>query len=175
MTPLAKYVATVAAAVGISFSALMGTAELVMPHEGERLVAYKDPGNPRIATICYGETKDVQFGDVKTHEECERMLIERLPDYILPVKKLMPGLPENRLIAYSDAAYNMGVGVLTRRTVNKSTGKDITGTSIVDMEQAGNPRGACDRLLKFDYAGGKKFRGLTHRRQAEHSICVEGL
>lgn len=167
-----KTLAAVAAASGISVAVLTGTANVIKPQEGLVLKAYADPSNPALATICYGETDGVKFGDKHTAGECEAMLIERLPDYILPIKKQLPDLPDNRLIAYGDAAWNMGAGIISRRAKNKSTGKDITGTSIVDLERAGKWQDACDRLKQFVYAGGKKFNGLVKRREAEYKICM---
>ena len=154
------------AAARISTAVLLGTAALVMPSEGMRTRAYPDPGNPEIATICYGETQGIEFGDVKTPAECKAMLMERLPDYLVPIYELLPDLPDNRAIAYGDAAYNMGVGILTRR----SNGK--VGTSIVDLERAGNWQAACKRLGVFVYAGGKKLPGLVKRRQKEIEVCL---
>lgn len=176
-TSVKKYVGAVAAATGITVSVLTGTAALVMPAEGERLVAYADPANPALATICFGETQGVKFGDTRTHEECVQMLVERLPDYILPVSKLLPDLPENRLVAYSDAAWNMGVGIITRRDCAARDGskkciKTVAGTSIQDLEKAGAWQKACARLKTFITAGGKVYKGLVRRREAEYKVCM---
>jgi lysozyme len=137
------------------------------PFEGERTKAYPDPANPKVATICYGETQGVHFGDTKTPDECKEMLKRRIPDYLGPVDRLLPNLPDNRRIAYGDAAYNAGDGILTRR----SNGQP--GTSIVDLERLGKWQDACRRLLLFDRASGKQLPGLTRRRKAESDLCLE--
>lgn len=141
-------------------------AAFVAPFEGLRTKAYPDPADPKLATICYGETQGVKFGDTKTPAECLEMLKTRIPDYLGQVDQLMPNLPDGRRIAYTDAAYNMGAGGLTRRT------KGMVGTSIVDLERAGKWQDACRRLLVFDKAGGKELPGLTKRRQAEYHHCM---
>ena len=152
--------------VAISAAVIAGTIALIMPSEGLRTHAYPDPANPHLATICYGETQDVRFGDVKTPEQCGEMLAKRLPGYLRPIYEMLPDLPDNRAIAYGDAAYNMGVGVLTRRS------NDVPGTSIVDLEKRGEWRSACKRLLLFVYANGAKLPGLVKRRQKEYEVCM---
>ncbi|ACG60337.1 gp15 putative lysozyme [Iodobacter phage PhiPLPE] len=144
-------------------------AALIMPSEGISLKAYKDPVG--IPTICYGETQGVHYGDTKTKEECEAMLYKRIGDYLGPVDKMMPGLPDNRRIAYTDFAYNVGLGKLTERT--KRNGKEIIGTSFVDLEKAGKWQESCERLNKYVYAAGKKLNGLVKRRAEEYQICMK--
>jgi lysozyme len=128
-------------------------------------IGYPDPADPTIATICYGETQGVMFGETKTPQECLQMLETRIPDFLAQVDRLLPNLPAGRRIAYTDAAYNMGAGILTRRTNGQA------GTSIVDLERAGKFMDACRRLLVFDRAGGKELPGLVKRRQQEYSRC----
>lgn len=174
-------IAAVAMATGISATVLTGTAQNVEELEGLELTAYPDPAAPELATICYGETQGVHFGDVRTPEECEEMLIRRLPDYILPIKKLLPNLPERRQVAYAIAGWNLGVGVITKRSKGCVTADkkgaclkqaEIPGTSIADMELAGYWQGACSRLLSFTSAAGKHYNGLIHRRDREYRICM---
>ena len=184
LKPYAATIAAVAAATGISVSVLTQSTSDVMVSEGESLVAYADPARPDLATICFGETKGVKFGDKATHEECVKRLIQRMPDYILPVKALMPALPDNRLMAYSDTAYNGGVGILTRRSTRcakaNASGQciksvEMPGTSIVDMELAGYWQGACARLLVFTAGSGKHFNGLITRREKSFKTCMGGF
>lgn len=181
LKPYAATIAAVAAATGISVSVLSQTTSDAMISEGESLVAYADPARPDLATICFGETKGVKFGDKATHEECVKRLIQRMPDYILPVKALMPNIPDSRLMAYSDTAYNGGVGILTRRATRcakaNASGQciksvEIPGTSIVDMELAGYWQGACARLLVFTAGSGKHFNGLIARREKAFKTCM---
>lgn len=175
-------IASVAMATGITANTLTVTVDEVERWEGLATTAYADLADPDLATVCYGETEGVHFGDQHTPEECEAMLIKRLPDYITPVKERLPNLPANRLSAYSIASWNLGRGFVTLRA-NKCVEKklvtgecvkrvEIPGTSIADLEDAGRSDDACARLLQFDHAGGKQLRGLTRRRQAEYRICI---
>lgn len=161
---------TVAGSVGI----IAAIAAMIMPWEGVSTTAYRDIAKPHIWTICYGETESVKEGDTATEDGCYAMLLERIPDYLGPIDKMLPNLPDNRRIAYASAAWNLGVGVMQRRSKDGS-GRPVPGTSIYDLERAGKPRQACDRLLVFNTAGGKYYRGLARRRAAEHKVCVEGL
>jgi len=177
-------IASVALASGISANTLTVTVDEVEQWEGLATTAYADMADPELATVCYGETEGVQFGDRYTPEECEAMLIKRLPEYILPIKVRLPNIPDNRTAAYGIASWNLGRGLVTLRTkkcVEKKliTGAcvkkvEIPGTSIADLEDAGAWQLACSRLLEFDHAGGKKIRGLTRRRQAEYIFCILG-
>lgn len=146
-----------AGAAGGAAVVVAAIAALIMPSEGLSLKAYKDPVG--IPTICYGETQGVHYGDTKTKEECEAMLYKRIGDYLWPVDKMMPGLPDNRRIAYTDFAYNVGVGTLQK-------------SRIPSFEKAGEWQKGCDELNRYVYAGGKKLNGLVKRRAEEYKICM---
>ena len=132
-------------------------AAFLAPHEGLRTRAYYDPAH--ILTICYGETQGVKPGMVKTADECKADLEKRIPDYLGPVDAMMPGLPDNRRIAYTDFAYNAGVGLLKK-------------SRIPALEKAGQWTAACNELSRYVYAGGKKLPGLVTRRENERKLCL---
>lgn len=146
-----------AGAAGGAVAVVAAIAALIMPSEGIRLKAYADPVG--IPTICYGETQGVHYGDTKTKTECEEMLYKRIGDYLGPVDKMMPGLPDNRRISYTDFAYNVGVGTLQK-------------SRIPSFEKAGEWKKACAELNRYVYAGGKKLNGLVKRRAEEYAICM---
>ena len=144
-------------AAGGVIAVVAAIAVMIMPSEGLSLKTYKDPVG--IPTICYGETQGVHYGDTKTKAECEAMLYKRIGDYLGPVDKMMPGLPDNRRIAYTDFAYNVGVGALQK-------------SRIPSFEKAGEWKKACAELNRYVYAGGKKLNGLVARRAEEYKICI---
>jgi len=144
-------------AAGGAIAVVAAIAALIIPSEGLSLNTYKDPVG--INTICYGETQGVHYGDTKTKAECEAMLYKRIGDYLGPVDKMMPGLPDNRRIAYTDAAYNLGVGKIQK-------------SRIPALEKAGKWKEACNELNRYVYAGGKKLPGLVKRRAEEVKICL---
>ena len=132
-------------------------AMFIAPHEGMRTKAYYDPAH--ILTICYGETKGVKPGMVKSADECKADLEKRIPDYLGPVDEMMPGLPDNRRIAYTDFAYNTGVGTLKK-------------SRIPTLEKSGKWPEACNELRRYVYAGGRKLPGLVTRRENERRLCL---
>ena len=43
------------------------------------------------------------------------------------------------------------------------------------LANAGDWRGACNQLPRWNKAGGREIRGLTNRRAAEQRICLAAL
>ncbi len=133
---------------------------LIGGFEGLRLSAYRDVINK--PTICFGETKNVRMGDRKTKAVCERMLENRLVEFSAGVDRcLKRRVPDKSYIAFVSLAYNVGTGAFCRST-------------LVKKANAGDIKGACLELSKWDRAGGKRVRGLTRRRAEERALCLEG-
>lgn len=129
--------------------------------EGLQLVAYRDPIN--IPTICYGETKNVRMGMKATKAECDAMLIESLIEHEDGMLRcLKREVPDGAHLAFLSLTYNVGVGNFCRST-------------LVKKANAGDIKGACEELMKWNRAGGVVFRGLTNRRKAEREICLRGI
>jgi len=139
---------------------------LVGGFEGLRLNAYPDPatkGPPW--TICYGSTGGVKPGDRKTLEECKALLVKELDHYADGVERCTftaKSMPDKRYVAHVSLAYNIGVGAYCKSSVSR-------------LENAGQTRASCDAFLKWNRAAGVVFPGLTRRRQAERSYCMDGL
>lgn len=141
---------------------IVAAAAFIAPHEGLRTNAYQDIGG--VWSICYGETQGVTKGQQKTPAECAAMLRERIPDYMTPVIKSLPAkTPSNRIVAYTDFAYNAGAGAFLL-------------SPIPSLEQAGNHLEACRILLDLrTTAQGKEVQGLKNRRKMEYDLCVKDL
>jgi lysozyme len=151
----------IAGAVAAS-AALTALATGFISHwEGRELRAYRDIVN--VWTICDGETKGVKAGDVATPAECDAMLALNLRVYEVALDKcLNASVPGSMKVALLSWTYNVGSGAACRST-------------LIRKANAGDLRGACAELLKWDRAGGKKVRGLTRRREAEHKLCMGEL
>lgn len=133
---------------------------LVGGFEGLRQNAYRDVVG--VPTICFGETRNVTMGDHKTIEQCNALLEGRLQEFMDGVSvRLNPPVPDPAMSAFTSLAYNIGLGAFGKSTV-------------VRLWNAGDKRGACDAILKFNRAGGVVFPGLTRRREAERKLCLEG-
>lgn len=136
---------------------------LVTHWEGRSLRAYYDIVG--VATICDGETKGVKIGDIATPEQCDDMLARNLAEYEAGLDNcLTAAIPPEAKIAFLSWTYNVGIAAACRST-------------LVRLANAGDIRGACDQLLRWNRAGRplRVVRGLTNRRQAERELCLAGL
>ena len=138
-------------------------ASLAAGFEGLRQYAYYDPRpGDAILTVCYGSTTDVVKGKKYSIDECKSRLANDMLDAVRTVERCHPNLPDNVLIAFSDAVYNIGPKVACNSTASKYlTQKNYTA--------------ACKELPKWNKSNGVVLPGLTRRRQAEMEICLEGL
>lgn len=128
--------------------------------EGLRTYAYKDPIG--IPTICFGETRGVQMGDKATVAECKAMLAGRLVEFETGMMKCVKvPLPDPSFTAFLSFTYNVGTGAFCKSTLARKL-------------NAGDLRGACNELSKWDKAAGIRLPGLTKRRQIERDLCLKG-
>lgn len=136
---------------------------LVGGFEGLRQTAYPDPatkGPPW--TVCYGETLGVRPGDRYTVAECKVMLRQSLEKYAEAIEQCVTvALPDERFIALTSFAYNIGTAGACR-------------SSVVKLINQGRTREGCDALLRYNRAAGIVFPGLTKRRQREREFCLRG-
>jgi lysozyme len=136
---------------------------LVSGFEGLRTYAYRDPVG--IPTICFGETRGVKMGDHKTPAECKDMLISRLAEFEIGMRKCLASpdtIPDNAYAAFLSFTYNAGAG-------------NFCQSSMARFANKGDLRDACDSLLMWDKARGIRLPGLTKRRQEERALCLRGL
>jgi lysozyme len=151
-----------AAAIG---GVLVAAATLIAPWEGYYGRTYKDIVG--VPTVCYGETDKgpVEEGRHRTFtkKECLDMLAGSLPKYAEGIKRCMKGdWPELVQVAGISLAYNVGVGAVCKSTFMR-------------LGNAGDFKGACNALTKFNRAGGRVVKGLSNRRADERRVCLEGI
>ena len=138
-------------------------AGFVGPWEGLRTTAYQDIVG--VWTVCYGETRGVGPGDAYTAAECDTQLARAVDEYRDDLTACLPNLgtyPEGVQIAFVSWTYNVGAGA-------------ACGSTLVRKAKAGDLVGACNELPRWNKAGGRVVRGLTNRRAAEQSLCLEAL
>lgn len=139
---------------------LASAAALAAGFEGLRQYAYYDPRpGDAILTVCYGSTTDVEKGKKYTLEECKARLEADMLDAVKTVERCHPGLPDNVLIAFSDAVYNIGPKVACNSTASKYLSQ-------------GNYDAACKELPRWNKSNGVVLNGLTRRRNAEMELCL---
>lgn len=154
---------TKAGVAGFSAGVLALLITFVGGWEGRELSAYRDIVG--VPTICYGETRGVQMGDVATPAACDSMLAKGLSEFNAGINKcLVAPVPDKVRVAFVSLAYNIGVA-------------GFCGSSVARRANDGRMVEACNAILMWDKAGRplKPVRGLTLRRQAERELCLEGL
>jgi lysozyme len=127
---------------------------LIRAFEGCRLKAYRDIVG--VWTICFGSTKGVRPGMVKTQSQCDLLLASEAGGFMLRVLQLCPELAPypHRLAAVTSFAYNLGLGALAASTLRRKC-------------RSRNWNGAAAEFPKWNKAGGRPIKGLTIRRALE--------
>ncbi len=143
------------AALTLSASALVGIAV----HEGFRSTAYTPvPGD--VATIGFGTTEGVRLGDSISVERALIRLMQDATKFEKAVKRCAPvPMYQHEFSAYVSLTYNIGETAFCSSTLAKKL-------------NAGDYKGACDQILRWDKFKGKPLAGLTKRRQQEHQMCL---
>ena len=153
-----KYAAVSALAVAIA-----------IPAEGLRQWAYEDIANPKLLTVCYGSTTNVQKGVKYSLDECKARLDDDMRAAIAQVDACAPGLPVPVLAAFGDAVYNIGPRIAC----------DTSASTAARLLKAGDLAGACQQLPRWNRAtvAGRSVElpGLTKRRAKEMDLCMEGV
>lgn len=131
--------------------------------EGVRTVAYRDVIG--VPTVCFGETRGVHMGDRYSLAECREMLKDGLVEFETGMQKCIKNpdaIPDKSYVAFLSFSYNVGIGAFCHSTLNRKL-------------NAGDLRGACNELPKWNKAGGRAIWGLTNRRKEERKLCLGGL
>lgn len=161
-----------AALVGAVSAVAVASTVLIKPWEGLVLRSHWDR-YAKIWDICYGETKGITAGMVKTKAECDSMLENRVyRDYYLPLTRCIKDFDEKplswRAVAIS-AAYNLGVNRICTSTA-------------AELARDGRYRESCQAFTRFNRAGGDVVVGLKRRREhgdaqriGELELCLEGV
>lgn len=150
--------APVGAAAALVAGAVAAAAAIIAPWEGLRTDPYRDLVGKW--TVCYGDTT-VPMRQYAP-EECRALLETQVGRYMEGVGRCIKApVTTNQLSAIVSWTYNVGVG-------------SACGSTLMRKLNAGDPAAEwCRELLRWDYAGGKRVKGLTNRRQAEYAECIK--
>lgn len=145
-------------------SITVAVAALATGYEGTVLKSYIDPVG--VLTSCTGHTgPELRLGQVFTKAQCARLLNADLSLAVDQVMACAPTAPAGVLIAFSDAAYNLGPTIACDRA--RSTAARLLFAYQWDA--------ACQQLPRWNMAGGRVLNGLTRRRAGELEICLKGV
>lgn len=127
--------------------------------EGTRYVPYEDVVG--VWTVCQGYAQpDVVRGKTYSKEECSALLKDQLAAHGAAVLKCTAvPLNQHQYDAFTLFTYNVG-------------GTAYCNSSLVKKLNAGDYTGACNGLLAWDWAGGKRVKGLHNRREFERKLCL---
>ena len=138
---------------------------LIKRFEGCHLEPYRDPIG--LWTVGWGhligdgKTLPIEWFRRLTQDEADRLLEKDLEKFERGVLRLCPNnLTQHRFDALISFAYNLGLGNLQNSTLRRKHNR-------------GDILGASQEFLKWNKAGGKVFRGLTLRRQAESDLYLQ--
>lgn len=146
------------AAAALLAASVAAAVAIIGPWEGLRTDPYRDLVGKW--TVCYGDTT-VPMRRYTT-AECTALLEAQVERYMEGIGQCIHGpVTTNQLAALTSWAYNVGVAAACNST-------------LVRQLNAGQPAAVwCEQLLRWDYSGGKRVRGLTNRRQAEREVCLQ--
>jgi lysozyme len=153
----------VAASVLVAAAA---AAPILVKWEGWENEAYPDIA--QVWTICAGDTRGVESGQVAGDAECESRLGQRAVQVGFEIAPCLPAqIPTEARAAFISAAYNIGSAA-------------FCGSSMSRRALAGDLAGACRALDLWNKArvgggGLVAVRGLTLRRSDERRLCEQGL
>lgn len=139
----------------------MGITLVLLPYlEGERNHPYLDVAG--IETVCVGHTGHIEQRTYSP-DECRAILNHDLQSAFGEIDRdvKVPLSPKTKA-ALASFTFNVG-----NRAFRNST--------LLRRINAGEGAAACDELMRWTYAGGRKVAGLSRRRIVERDLCIEGF
>jgi lysozyme len=141
--------------LGISGIALVG----LLVAEGYRDTAYI-PVAGDVPTIGFGTTQNVRMGDKISVPQALNRALTDVQKFEGAMKRCVKvPLHQYEYDAYVSLTYNIGEGAFCRST-------------LVRKLNAGDYKGACEQILRWDNFQGRPLRGLTIRREKEYKQCI---
>ena len=127
--------------------------------EGNPGKPYMDVGG--IWTDCYGNTRDVRPGRIRSESECRTLLsgeAERIAGFV--TAKAGHDLPVPVLAAFISFTYNVGDG-------------NFASSTALRFLQKGEYAAGCRQMLRWTFVKGIYVAGLANRRKVEYSVCMK--
>ena len=147
------------AAGGLSAGVVALSVAMFNHWEGRNYTVVHLPFDPPgIYTVCGGITnhdiQDLKLGQKFTEAQCNAMIASLIPRYAAPLQECVhnfTSMPDHRQASLISFAINLGPS-------------RICGTSMARDLNAGRVKQACDAMVKYVLANGKRLQGLVNRR-----------
>ena len=112
-----------------------------------------------VPTIGFGTTAGVKMGDTITPQAAVSRALSDVSKFEGALKRCVKvPLTQGEYDAYLSLSYNIGSGA-------------FCGSTLVRKLNASDYAGACEQVLAWDKAGGRRVQGLTARRNREYAQC----
>ena len=112
-----------------------------------------------VPTIGFGTTAGVKMGDTITPQAAVSRALSDVSKFEGALKRCVKvPLTQGEYDAYLSLSYNIGSGA-------------FCGSTLVRKLNASDYAGACEQVLVWDKAGGRRVQGLTARRNREYAQC----
>lgn len=146
---IASLVLSASALVGLALSEGY-TEQAVQPLPGDKW------------TNGFGTTENVKPGDRTTPPKALERKLRDVQTFEGAIKQCVNvPMTQTEYDAYVSLAYNIG-------------SQAFCNSTLVRLLNAGDYSAACDQILRWDRFKGQPVRGLTLRRQREHTLCISG-
>ena len=91
---------------------------VVAYNEGYSPTAYYD--SAKVLTICYGETKGVKPGEIRTKSQCDKQLQDSIAQHAKVFEGIPSSTPDAVALGVIDMSYNIGVSGFNSSQIKKA-------------------------------------------------------
>lgn len=151
-------------AAGLPATAAYVGYDLTMPSEGLVLSPYSDPVGLKTACVGHLYTKKDVVKDKYTEEECMTIFAQDYKKHRAELDSVVkvPYASEWEREALTDFTFNNGIG-------------NLKSSTLLSLVNQGKHKEACQQLVRWVYAKGKKLKGLVTRRDNTMPYCLGEL
>lgn len=151
-------------AAGLPATAAYVGMDLTAPSEGLVLSPYSDPVGLKTACVGHLYTKKDVVKDKYTEEECMAIFAQDYKKHRAELDNVVkvPYASEWEREALTDFTFNNGIG-------------NLKSSTLLSLVNQGKHKEACQQLVRWVFAKGKKLKGLVTRRDNTMPYCLGGL
>lgn len=151
-------------AAGLPATAAYVGYDLTMPSEGLVLSPYSDPVGLKTACVGHLYTKKDVVKSKYTEEECMTIFARDYKKHRAELDSVVkvPYASEWEREALTDFTFNNGIG-------------NVKSSTLLSLVNQGKHKQACEQLVRWVYAKGKKLKGLVTRRDNTMPYCLGEL